>query len=1084
MQGSLRFGVALLCLLAPTQAATYTGWVPNGVPLSKHRGIIRECRLAPDGSSGAIYVFERICQDHGVDLYAQRFDPSGTPLWTDFGAPVCTAEGDQTAPVLTSDGAGGAIITWIDGRGQWEEIYAQRINSSGVGQWGADGIPLCPAAVPQNLVISSDGSGGAIVTWQDHRDSWYDIYAQRIDAAGVVKWATEGVPICTADWSEWHPAQVSDGEGGAIIAWSNGGIYAQRVNGLGEIQWQVDGVTVCGQAADLPAIVSDGAQGAVLTWVDSRRASVALDVYAQRIDGSGVSQWQTDGVEISAVPGALAFFGKFPRLVPDETGGAIITWWDDRSDTADIYVQRVNGSGTIQWGANGKAICQGLGSQYHPQIAPDGVGGAVVAWQDYRDGGDTGNDVYAQRVNSSGSEQWDENGIPVCTAIGDQENPEMIPTVNAGTVIAWSDCRNASSSSLAHAFTQRMDGAGTAEWRTGGLAVATTTGEQRNPALVSDGVGGAIVAWVDNRSEAESAYSDDDIYAQRMDASAVTQWSADDVPVCTAMGLQSFPSSVTDGAGGAIITWQDERVGYSDVYAQRLNSSGAALWAKDGVVVCGVAGDQSYPRAAPDGAGGAIVVWEDARPWPANKGIYGQHIDGAGTRLWASNGIPICTATGGQDEIGIIPDGVGGAIVVWCDGRNGDDDIFAQRVNGSGAVQWASDGLGICTATGYQANPQIVSDGIGGAVITWVDERAGEADVYAQRISSSGVVQWDVDGVAICTEPGNQAYPKLVSDSDGGAIIVWSDHRVGTTGVYAQRIGAAGVVVWAMNGAPVSASPTSVGEPTIGSDGAGGAVVAWTENNDIYAQHVTAAGSRAWVPDDLPVCMAAGTWANPVITSNGRIVAWVDSRAPCEIPYIYASVIGGIVPTLLGRFSWSLRDDTVCLEWTLSVCDEDARFYVRRSTHSNDQFVDLPTAEIEREDLCFRCVDNTCLPGVSYTYRVEYEAPATSRLLLFETETIAIPSVALNLYQNHPNPFNPTTTISFTLPERTFVRVSVYDIAGRLVATLVESTLDEGYREVPWNGKDARGEAVSSGVYFYRLTAGDKTLTKKMVLLK
>jgi hypothetical protein len=88
------------------------------------------------------------------------------------------------------------------------------------------------------------------------------------------------------------------------------------------------------------------------------------------------------------------------------------------------------------------------------------------------------------------------------------------------------------------------------------------------------------------------------------------------------------------------------------------------------------------------------------------------------------------------------------------------------------------------------------------------------------------------------------------------------------------------------------------------------------------------------------------------------------------------------------------------------------------------------------------------------------------------------------LFQNYPNPFNPSTTISFVLPERERVVLSVYNIEGRLVTPLLDATLDEGIVEVLWDGKDSRGNPMSSGVYFCRLIAGNETLTEKMVLLR
>jgi hypothetical protein len=88
------------------------------------------------------------------------------------------------------------------------------------------------------------------------------------------------------------------------------------------------------------------------------------------------------------------------------------------------------------------------------------------------------------------------------------------------------------------------------------------------------------------------------------------------------------------------------------------------------------------------------------------------------------------------------------------------------------------------------------------------------------------------------------------------------------------------------------------------------------------------------------------------------------------------------------------------------------------------------------------------------------------------------------LHQNHPNPFNPLTTILFHLPVRSLVNLSVYNVEGRVVKTLVDMELDRSSQKCRWDGMDSHGNPVSSGVYFYRLKAGGKVLTKKMVLLK
>jgi hypothetical protein len=88
------------------------------------------------------------------------------------------------------------------------------------------------------------------------------------------------------------------------------------------------------------------------------------------------------------------------------------------------------------------------------------------------------------------------------------------------------------------------------------------------------------------------------------------------------------------------------------------------------------------------------------------------------------------------------------------------------------------------------------------------------------------------------------------------------------------------------------------------------------------------------------------------------------------------------------------------------------------------------------------------------------------------------------LAQNYPNPFNPTTQIAFSLPTAGHAELAVFDLLGRRVATLVDGSLTSGVHQVEWSGSNGDGESAAAGVYFYRLTAGAQTETRKMLLLK
>jgi hypothetical protein len=621
-----------------------------------------------------------------------------------------------------------------------------------------------------------------------------------------------------------------------------------------------------------------------------------------------------------------------------------------------------------------------------------------------------------------------------------------------------------------------------ASWQVNGNPISAVAGNQATPQITSDGAGGAIITWADNRS------GNYDIYAQQVNASGVVQWAANGVAICTATGDQFSPTIVSDGAGGAIVTWEDNGL---YVHAQRVNASGAVQWAAGGIILSTASSYVQNSRSISDGAGGAIVTWEGYNG--ANWKVYAQRVDASGVVQWTTDGVALCTATGDQEHPAITSDGAGGAIVTWDDAR-GSQDIYAQRVNASGAVQWTADGVALCSAAGPQEYPAIASDGAGGAIVAWMDGRiVGTWDIYAQRVDASGAVQWIANGMPLCTAVGNQGSPMIIFDGAGGAIVTWDDAR-GSQDIYAQRVNASGVSLWTADGVALCTATWDQSGPTIVSDGAGGAIVAWNDarsddpvNYDIYAQHANASGAVQWTADGVALCTAAGDQELPAIVSDGAggaIVAWGDKRNG-DFDIYAQRVSQGVAPvaTLLASFSARVVESVVRVGWELSAPVAGLTFDVLRSSAGPEAFETIPVA-IESNGNDFSFADTACTPGSILRYRVDV-TESGARRTLFETDAVAIPVVPLTLYQNAPNPFNPTTTLRYYLPAACAVTLSIYDASGRLVATLVDRERQEaGQHAGIWSGNDSRGMAMPSGVYFSVITAGKERLSNKMILLR
>lgn len=490
------------------------------------------------------------------------------------------------------------------------------------------------------------------------------------------QWLEDGIPVCTATDTQEHAYIVTDGASGAIIAWDDDrdyqDIYAQRINNLGEMLWTVNGAMVCGVASpNIRDVASDGAGGAVIAWDDYRNFSTR-DVYAQRIDGGGTAFWPANGVLLGS-DGTTG--GKYARVASDGAKGGIVVWNDDRnsSNLTDIYANGVDSLGNV-WVANGIVICTVGGIQKDPHIASDGAGGAIMAWEDYR---------------------------------GTYPNNHSI-------------------------FTQRVDGDGTVLWTANGVALANLMPKNvYDPYVVTDGTGGAIVAWQDDRG----FY---DIYAQRIDAGGTVKWTANGVAVCTAAEWQGYVRALPDGEGGAIITWWDNRNGQGDIYAQRVDSLGNTLWTADGVPVCTESSEQySPPAITTDGANGAIITWNDARG--DDSDIYAQRIDADGNPLWTVDGVAVCAATGWVYEPSIAPDGAHGAIVAWEDTRGADSDIYVNSINHSGNQKVAT----LLSSHSADTSPD-------GVVIRWsLSERDTDAVFHVLRAPGAGGAYGQLDAAAI-----------------------------------------------------------------------------------------------------------------------------------------------------------------------------------------------------------------------------------------------------------------------------------------------------------------------------------------------
>ncbi len=467
------------------KSSSPTMWTDNGVMVGTTTSADNDHDVCVDGAGGWFFGWVR-----GSDgIWGSRYDADGAKV----GGQWSIGDGsDPQRKLAMAAGSSTMLMAWFDDRGSGYKVYTKRISQSGSNSYGdavqgymqlyssstldyypdiihngVNGHSIVTIRYENNIMVSrmtgtsndaettlcsasglqhkpklcTDGSGGAIVTWEDYRSgSNYDIYAGRVTSSGGVPWTSNGEKICTSSNDQLYPRICSDGNDGAFIAWEDnngdGGIYAQYINSTGNTQWTDNGTLVCNLANQqrAPRVCSDGNRNAYIAWVDNRSTGDNYDIYIQKLNSTGDPQWTTNGLPVCTYTGHQGYYSSnFYFDICSTNEGVVVVWSDSRAGNNDIYGQLIV-EGTNTWDANGTVICDATGDQNDPKIKYDGVASACVVWGDNRG---ANRDIYAQALDVASPPTWDESPTNHTIEFGDSFSYDVNASDTSGIDHYW-----------------------------------------------------------------------------------------------------------------------------------------------------------------------------------------------------------------------------------------------------------------------------------------------------------------------------------------------------------------------------------------------------------------------------------------------------------------------------------------------------------------------------------------------------------------------------------------------------------------------------------------------------------------------
>ena len=422
-----------------------------------------------------------------------------------------------------------------------------------------------------------------------------------------------------------------------------------------------------------------------------------------------------------------------PKVVPGPGGGAYVSWFD--SDAAgtpafgyDVRLQRLDAAGHELWPHGGILIAdRGFSSTQDYGLDVDASGNALLVFRDDRFGGVQ---ITASLVDPSGTQLWGPTGVQLTSTTAFLAAPKIAGASDGGIFVAWSQDNSIG--------LQRLSAAGVPTWASN-LVLTAPTGSYAMSDMHAADSGSAVFSFV---FSAGGFGSPRHLYANKISAVGAPLWGPAHVKVFDGGSLQfgNFPSFVSDSAGGAVFGWYSSSPSL-EAYAQRVSAAGIELFPHNGV---SASTDATKVRVAPAVAYDAaeqevFLLYEELNSSQSQSGLSAQKFDVTGQRAWGPTGLSLLAVgvtKAGTPAVVALDDG---AQLIWSESAGfGQDQLFAQVLDDAGAVVHAVTSLSSVPAQKYRVTA--TKSSLGHAHVVWQDDRAGNADVYAQDYLPNGTL--------------------------------------------------------------------------------------------------------------------------------------------------------------------------------------------------------------------------------------------------------------------------------------------------------------------------------------------------------
>ena len=988
-------------------------------------------------------------------------------VWQNNGIPIRQGVHIEWQRTVCPGESGSMIFVWSDTRYGSRNVFAQKVDSSGVLLWGSQGSAVTNLPGRQeDPVAITDGDGGAFIAWVDYRfDDEGDIFIQHIDNQGNRMMDDNGEALARVDGRHLTINMCTDSLGGVFVAWQDkrnfldDDIFGTHVSSNYEIIAPSSGVSIIQMNGNQGAksLEYAGNNQATIIWSDTRSGS-GNDIYCQKINMNMEKIFSDGGLEVSAT----SDLETTPRttFMKNDTSFVI---WQSGTESTDIYYNLLTSDGLVF--SEHLQLCSFNSSKANPRIKRNQLGEVFIQWIDYRNDPTAGNHYY-QRVSHGGNISWDQNGIQL-DASGDDHHARFSPGGNRELFVYWE------------------------------------RGTFPNVDIMYQGIQSDGSLLLDNAEF-----------------------------VSNVSGYQSMPNTLFDNNNGSFVVFADQSNGSIDLRVQRMNSDLTSFELNGLIAMNGLDGDIEYPIANYTNDN-VVLNWVDARD---GKKVFGSIINDNGVITPVENGQNLTQFDSYTFQLENEPVSLLAHDYLFTaafDAQSGAKLIRMNKFDLSFQMQWPNEGYVVHQSTLDQRKVKLfeTADGIG---VVWSEIRDEvDFDLFYQRFNLEGQMQFDSSGVTLMDGVWVDNYVEgIYSTPDSNFILVWVNDVWGSGSLSFQKFNLNGEIAagWPSDGYTLS----SIGDPEklkgqVISDESG-ILVAWEEtynfNKNIKANIIHWDGTLEWT-NGLLLTSAENDQINIDLaideSSQTSLVIWEDFQNGNDL-----NIAGQFIDL----------SNNVLLNENVIICSNeeyqqspvvknvfDGHFLVlwedERGFLNSDpvlsggldiygQVINYDHGNVYSDNgiaLCQEYHDQKG-PQISllkenqdasqslwFAYWIDMRSSGKADLAnlygqalrLSEPMSTEISNIQPNSFKvgdAFPNPFNNSIGVQINIRELKPIDVIIVNVMGKVVYNEKIIPLSNGVHSFTWNGKNFYGQDLPSGIYFLQFNSLNFQSNKKISYLK